>query len=301
MSNILIGSVDLRIALSPIGAELVSVRDRIEREWLWQGDAASWLRRAPVLFPVIGQSRGGVVRHDGSVYPMPSHGFAPVSPFEIASVDGESCTLILKDDAGTRLSYPFSFLLQISFEVCGKTLVQRAEITNTGDVVLPYSFGFHPGFQWPLPTPSAIRRNDHHIHFQADEPYCTRRITEDGLGPATSPSPVADRVLSLSDQLFAEGAVVLDGLQSRAFWFGVPGDDGVLIEVDNLPHLGIWTRTPATYLCIEPWQGYADPIGFDGDLIDKPGSLHLAPGRAFTHTMRITFGEAAPVWNGLHG
>ena len=37
-------SDDLRVTLSPKGAELRSVQDRRGREWLWQGDPASWPR-----------------------------------------------------------------------------------------------------------------------------------------------------------------------------------------------------------------------------------------------------------------
>ncbi len=295
-SRITIGNDRLKVEISPVGAELTSVRDRLDREWLWQGDAGSWPRQAPVLFPVIGRSRGGVVRHGGMAYPMPSHGIAPNASFEIVAATGEACSLVLKDDAGTRASYPFEFQLKVAFEVSGDTLIQSAEITNTGDVELPYSFGFHPGLRWPLPTTAAIGRELHCIHFRSEEHHRVRRITEDGLGPPTQPSPIVGRTLNLSDSLFAEGAVVFDKFESQAVWFGVPGHDGVLVEMENLPHFGVWTRPPAAFLCLEPWQGYADPIGFDGDLIDKPGSLLLTPGQASSHTIRISFSEHARPW-----
>lgn len=260
---------------------------------MWQGDPASWPRQAPVLFPVIGRSRGGIVRHGGAAYPMPSHGFAPEASFEIASLTGDACRLVLKNDAGTVRYYPFRFQLDVAFEVRGNTLIQRAEIWNTGDVELPYSFGFHPGFRWPLPTTRAFGRELHCLLFQSDEPHFVRRIAEDGLAPPTQPSPIVGRTMSLRDSLFAEGAVVFDKFESQAVWFGVPGHDGVLVEMDNLPHFGVWTRPPAAFLCLEPWQGYTDPVGFDGDLVDKPGSIRLAPSRASSHAIRISFGESA--------
>ena len=43
--------------------------------------------------------------------------------------------------------------------------------------------------------------------------------------------------------------------------------------------LGVWSKpTGAPFLCIEPWRGYASPVGFDGEFSDKPGLMHIAAG-----------------------
>ena len=52
--------------------------------------------------------------------------------------------------------------------------------------------------------------------------------------------------------------------------------------------LGIWTKPGARYLCIEPWHGIADPVGFSGEIWDKPGIDRLSPGEARAFTMRVT-------------
>jgi galactose mutarotase-like enzyme len=296
MSPIIIGTSLLKVMISPVGAELTSLRDAEGREWLWQGDSRSWARQAPILFPVVGRCRGGIVRHGGKAHPMPIHGLAPTAIFDVVSATDRACMLRLTDDTHTRKTYPFGFRLEIGFEVSGYTLIQRAEITNTGNASLPYSFGFHPGFQWPLPTSRTIARKTHQVLFQADEPGPVRRPLEEGLGPAIQASPVAGKVLSLSDDLFAAGAIVFDALESRRLWFGAPNHEGLLVSIENLPHLGLWARPPAAFLCIEPWQGYADPVGFDGDLTDKPGTRQLTVGETSFHTMRLSFSEPAPSW-----
>ena len=38
------------------------------RELLWHGDPAHWGERAPILFPVVGASAGGMVRIGGENY-----------------------------------------------------------------------------------------------------------------------------------------------------------------------------------------------------------------------------------------
>jgi len=49
----------------------------------------------------------------------------------------------------------------------------------------------------------------------------------------------------------------------------------------------VWTRPGAGFLCIEPWQGYAAPLGFAGELKDKPGGLLLAANASTEFTIEI--------------
>lgn len=51
--------------------------------------------------------------------------------------------------------------------------------------------------------------------------------------------------------------------------------------------LGVWTKPGAGFVCIEPWQGMADPQGFAGDIFDKPGIVAVAPGETRRMAMRI--------------
>jgi galactose mutarotase-like enzyme len=41
--------------------------------------------------------------------------------------------------------------------------------------------------------------------------------------------------------------------------------------------LGVWTKPGANFICIEPWNGIADPHGFSGDFALKPGIFQVAP------------------------
>jgi galactose mutarotase-like enzyme len=85
-------------------------------------------------------------------------------------------------------------------------------------------------------------------------------------------------VLHLQDDLFENDAVILDRPVSRAATYGAPGGPAIAMEWHDFPHLGVWTKPGAPYLCIEPWQGHASPEGFDGEFKDKPGVVSLDPG-----------------------
>ncbi|ANY84771.1 hypothetical protein BB934_38040 (plasmid) [Microvirga ossetica] len=291
-------SEHLRVALSSKGAELHSVLDKDHREWLWQGDPGSWPRRAPVLFPVVGRCGGNIVRHRDTSYPMTIHGFAPDAEFAVEAHEEDHCVLVYTANDQTRESYPFDFRLQVSFELSDASLVQRATVTNLGDDDMPSSVGFHPGFQWPLPSSGTSGREKHVVMFERHEDHPVRRISDCGLEPPVHPTPVFHQEIHLDDELFRAGAIVFDRLRSRKAWFGVPGLEGVRIDLCDMPHLGLWTLPPANFLCIEPWQGYGDPKDFTGQLLDKPGMVRLAPGASYTRTIRMAFLCETPDWLG---
>ena len=285
----------LRVTLSPKGAELRSVLDRQGREWLWQGDPASWPRQAPVLFPVVGRCRGDAVRHEAASYPMSIHGLAPHADFSIASRSDERCELRFAASEATRRSYPFDFLFRVSFALSGRTLVQEACVTNAGREVMPSSVGFHPGFPWPLPG-TAEARGSHVIVFDREEPASIHRMTQQGMRESEEATPVVDGRIRLEDELFTQGAMVFLGLLSRRLWFGVPGLPGIGVDLMDMPDLGIWTLPPARFVCIEPWQGYGDPAGFDGEFLDKPGIVRLPAGASYTRAISMTFDDDIPAW-----
>ena len=290
---IVIASSGLTVTISPDGAELQSIVDAAGNDLLWDGVPAFWTGRAPLLFPIVGALNGGAYRLDGRAHAMPKHGFARRSRFAVVERSAAAVTLRLTDTAATRAVYPFPFRLDMTCRVVDDRLEMVATVTNTGDRALPLSFGFHPALRWPLPYGGA--REDHVVLFDRAEPAPVRTVTPDGLiAAAAVPTPVAGRVLALRDALFAVDAVILDQPESRGLWYGVPGRPGVRVDHPAMPELGIWTKPGAGYLCIEPWQGMADPEGYAGDFRDKPGVVEVAPGAARAFAMRMLFGVGMP-------
>jgi galactose mutarotase-like enzyme len=71
---------------------------------------------------------------------------------------------------------------------------------------------------------------------------------------------------------------VFDRLNSRSVTYGAPGTLCLRIDFPDSPHLGIWMRPGASYICVEPWQGYPSRIDFDGTLAEKPGIALIPAG-----------------------
>lgn len=285
--NIVIASEALIAEISSLGAELTRLTTREGEDLQWGGDPAVWAGRAPVLFPVIGVLRDGRYRLDGTDYAMPKHGFARRSIFSVVDARSTSTILRLGASEATRAIYPFDFQLDLAFALAGASLTVAATVSNLGDAEMPASFGFHPALRWPLPF--GRPRDDHRITFDRDEPAPVRRIDGDGLlRPDPRPTPVAERVLILRDDLFTDDALIFDRVVSRRVVYGAETGPRLAVDFPDFAILGVWTKPSAEFICIEPWAGLPDPEGFAGDVWDKPGVFRVAPHTSRRLEMAIT-------------
>ena len=282
-----LSSADLHVEINPFGAQLSILRDRGGRNWLWNGDAAIWAGRAPILFPTVGEVAGGSYRLGPKSYRLGRHGFARGKQFEVITAAASHATFRLKADSATLEVYPFQFELDVAFAVSGPTLSMTASVRNPGTVDLPASVGFHPAFRWPLPGGAA--RAAHFIEFEQAEPAPIRRLDSAGLlSPVPHPTPVVDRHLMLEDSLFQPDVVIFDQFSSHKLIYGAQEGPRLEVTYPDASFLGIWTKPGAPFVCIEPWRGIADPEGFTGDFTTKPGVFTVAPGGTESLTMTVT-------------
>jgi galactose mutarotase-like enzyme len=282
-----LSSAELVVQVDPLGAQLSALRDRNGRELLWPGDPAIWAGRAPLLFPIIGTLANGSYRLGSERYALSRHGFARGRLFDVLDAGDAGAVFRLRPDDAMRAVYPFDFELDMHFSVDGATLSMTAWIRNVGNDILPASFGYHPGFAWPLPFGQA--RSAHFIEFANDEPAPIRRLDHAGLvTPAPLPTPVVQRRLFLNDALFKDDVIIFDAVRSRSLTYGAAAGPRIRLGFPDTSCLGIWTKPKANFICIEPWHGMSDPQEYSGDFRAKPGVFQIAPGGAKAITMTIT-------------
>ena len=277
---------EARLSVAELGAEARGWRVGAT-ELLWPSDPAIWPEIAPILFPVVGWTRDGA-RVGGRQYALGLHGFARRQTFVVERVEADFVRMVARDDDETRAVYPFAFRFAVEHRVRASEWEVTLEVSNTGDVPMPYACGLHPGFNWPF---GAGKREGASIRFAQTETAEVPDIAPGGLIARTRHAvPLREgRVLPLDEAPLAQDAVCFLDSASRALTFQQADGSALEMTLDGFPHLALWTRPPAPYLCLEAWTGYSDPEGFTGDLFEKPGMSVLAPGASARHSAIYRF------------
>jgi len=288
MDNHTIRTDRISATIKSDGAELCSLRSADGLELLWQA-GPEWPRHAPVLFPIVGRLKNDELRHRGQVYPMTQHGFARDSRFAWLEREASFCRLELQDGPETRARYPFAFRLVVTYAVRDADLEVSLQVFNMGEEVLPASLGAHPAFNWPLSH--GLSKQDYRLLFSAQETAPIRRLKDGLMRPEPEPTPIQGDTLDVTEQRFADDAIIMDQLASSSVRYEGARGPSIEMSWDGFRELGVWSKpSGAPFLCIEPWRGYASPADFDGDFIDKPGLMHIPPGEQRSLRYRIRVG-----------
>lgn len=240
--------------ITDIGAELISVHSAEGYEYIWNADERFWNGHAPILFPVCGRVRDGKILKDGIEYPMTIHGFARDLCFDKIDNTENSITLRLTSCDRTRSMYPFDFELTVKYTLTD-TLSVSFEVKNTGDEILPFTIGWHPGFM----LEDGIIPTDYRVVLgkTSAERFSVLKggmVSRDGEYYA-----LPDNAYIVNDEELArEDTIVLRDAGNECTLTADAAKHTVGLRwSDNLPYLCIWRapKTEAKYICLEPWSG----------------------------------------------
>lgn len=273
--TIRIASDQLAVEVSTLGAEMQSLRTADGRDFLWNGDAAWWTGRSPILFPIVGKAPDERLAVNGKTYPMAQHGIARRREFAIIEQTATSCRHELVSSPETREVYPFDFRLVLEHALDGNRLSVNATVQNTGEALLPFGIGFHPAFLWPLP--GADGKPHEVILDNGGEPGVIQ--LEGGLIGKTLPtSPFEAGRLTLKPDLFANDALIFPEDAGTGLTFQAEDGPSLHFAFDNLPNIALWQKPGAPFLCIEPWHGMAAHAGGTAELVERPYTVALPAG-----------------------
>ena len=268
----------LSVIVNSTGAEIRSVYDkRRERDLMWSGNPEIWAGSAPILFPVVGRMRGGGFEYQGTYYPMPIHGFAARSEFFVVENTETRLVLELRDSDVTRTCYPFAFILRVTFSLGESGVSVSYAVENPSGATLIFSIGSHPGFALPGVNMQQARAA---LRFSSVEGDTCHRIRGGLLGAEEEWDLQYDRLL-LRDDTFAEDAIILRNVNSSRVALYSQGERILEVDTGGMPHLGLWAKPNAPYVCIEPWMTTDDAQDAPMDIEKKPGFVHLAPAQRY--------------------
>jgi galactose mutarotase-like enzyme len=288
-------SATARVEIAAHGAELTSfVNLATGLDYMWSADPAQWARHAPLLFPIVGKLPEDTYLHNGQAYKLSQHGFARDHEFTLIHEEADNLTFQLMHSEASQQVYPFEFELRVSYTLRGSSLTVGWHVRNpaaSGQDLL-FSIGAHPAFNCPLGS-EAGQFADYAFHF--DHPVTLQRhLLRGGLRTGETASVLNQQAtLPLSYELFADDALVFDHFDFTRITLQKADKTGpfVRMQFDGFPYLGLWTKGPgANFVCIEPWQGVASPVGPPQELRDKEGIMTLAPSQMFDCSYTIEIG-----------
>ncbi|GIZ08196.1 aldose 1-epimerase family protein [Flavobacterium sp. UMI-01] len=262
--------------IKSIGAELISLKNKDNVEFIWEGNPQFWGKHSPVLFPIVGGLKKDTYHYNGKQYHLSRHGFARDMEFNVVEKTNTRAVFSIQSNESTLLKYPFEFEFQIIYTLEANHLHIGYKVCNHNEEVMPFSVGAHPAFALPK------KFENYTLKFNQNEILHYHLLENNLIAPTTQELALNnDNGVKLSYALFENDALVFKTIQSKTL--SILDADKAIVRVHyaDFPNLGIWTVANAPFLCIEPWCGYADTVDASGNLLDKEGIIPLEPNQTF--------------------
>ena len=230
----------------------------------------------PVLFPLVSwnsvEGKKHLYQWEGRTWEMPQHGFARRLPWEVTRRTPESVTLELKDNEGTRINYPFSFLHRMTYRLQDGRLYWDQQIENLGTGPMPFSAGFHPYLYVPLTDQG--RRRESFIRI----PHC-QKVSPVGEWSSFTREPFSIREWNVNNEL--EGTLFLTDLEKPELCLVDPFRKlEIVLNFEAAPKhrfVALWTRSrESPFYCLEPWTSLPNSFAREADDL-----ILLEPGETF--------------------
>ena len=273
--KITLSNSELTATINTFGAELISIKNNSNREYIWEGNPNYWGKHSPILFPIVGSLKNNNYIYNNSIYHLPRHGFARELDFEVKEKTDLEVVFSLKQTGATLEKYPFNFELQISYTLTNSVLKIGYKVINNNDFSMPFSIGAHPAFALPSDF------KNYELLFEKSEKIIVSTLENDLISNATYILPMENNSLRLNYSLFENDALIFKTIASKSVTITENKIPFLKVHYNDFPSLGIWTKSQAPFICIEPWIGYADTIENNGNLEDKEGIQILGENQTF--------------------
>lgn len=269
MSIISLSNDVISAQINTLGAELCSLKNTENKDFIWEGDPAYWGKHSPVLFPIVGTLKNNTYTHNNKEYILTRHGFARDMEFELVDQTANTATFSIQSNSTTLASYPFQFELQIQYTLFHSTLEIAYKVINKDNSAIPFSIGAHPAFALPG------NFENYSLEFEKVEPLEYTLLENDLVSTQTETIATNSNFVPLTHKLFERDALIFKKLESKSLTIVEKEIPRLKVHFEDFPNLGIWTKVGAPFLCIEPWFGYSDTTESNGNLFEKEGIIVL--------------------------
>jgi galactose mutarotase-like enzyme len=263
------------------GAELLGQRRGLDA-YLTDGSAFGIPLLAPWANRLDGLRYGAVeldpARVKGGADGLPKDGAMAGRSWAVEAATDTSVTARFDDGCAgyddVLAVFPFPHAWRVVVTLMDATMTVRTELSATGDVDVPVSFGWHPLFTLP-----GVNRDDLEVQLPAvaRSPLDARGIPTgkpDERPPAWTGGPLGDRVLDDEYPELERGSdfVLRGGGRELRVAFGPP----------DYPVGHVWAPAGETFLAWEPMTAPTN------SLVSEKGLRRVTPGDSFAATFAVS-------------
>jgi galactose mutarotase-like enzyme len=266
------------------GAEIRSLKNKATgEEYIWQIDESIWGSSSPVLFPAIGKIKEDKIVYNGKSYAMTKHGIIRNNDeLTFEQRGASSCVFMLKSSEKTLVKYPFKFSFSVEFSLIENRLVMNYVVENQDPVPMHFACGGHMAYACPLSED--IKLTDYVIEFPTEFDFSASTLGASGLLSDRKRTIESNgKVLPLSETLFNDDALIFEDIVCDWVRLRKKSEKkGIVVRFKDYPHLALWSKPGADYVCIEPWLGLPDSEGESTNLTQKSTYKTIEPGVKFS-------------------
>ncbi len=280
----------LTVQIAEHGAELQSIK-KDGKEYLWQGDAKFWGRRSPVLFPIVGRVWNNKYRHAGNTYEIGQHGFARDMDFKLTYKEDKRAVYWLESTPDTLGKFPFPFRLLVGYLLEENKITVKWRVENLGAMDMYFQIGAHPAFYFPEFDAATKDRGFFVFDRKSDLEYIMP--TEKGcVSPERHVLKLnKEGLMPIDIHTFDCDTYIFDNKQLKKITLLDKKKKPHISLEFNSPLVALWSPTKThpdcPFVCIEPWYGRCDSVGYSGELKDREWIQKLEPKETFDVEYKI--------------
>lgn len=280
----------LTVQIAEHGAELQSIK-KDGKEYLWQGDAKFWGRRSPVLFPIVGRVWNNKYRHAGNTYEIGQHGFARDMDSKLTYKEDKGAVYWLESTPDTLGKFPFPFRLLVGYLLEENKITVKWRVENLGAMDMYFQIGAHPAFYFPEFDAATKDRGFFVFDRKSDLEYIMP--TEKGcVSPERHVLKLnKEGLMPIDIHTFDCDTYIFDNKQLKKITLLDKKKKPHISLEFNSPLVALWSPTKThpdcPFVCIEPWYGRCDSVGYSGELKDREWIQKLEPKETFDVEYKI--------------
>nr|NNM91208.1 aldose epimerase [Bacilli bacterium] len=223
----------------------------------------------PILWPICGALPQGELVDGEQRYRLPNHGLLRQRAWRVQAMTNEaeaSLTVRIESDAITLATFPFDFVVTMTYTLRDGVLSIEQSYHNAGEQSMPMYGGFHPYFNANQYQVATNIKASYYRDLKDGTKYPMTEIIDIGSTNESYVVPICETPTF---------DVILD--QQRT----------ITMTVDpSFKHLVLWTDHKNSFVCIEPWMALSGALG------EKEDWQYVPPHQTMTATYTITTKKA---------